>query len=161
MKSYESDSERNLDSTNLLTSPFGLAERLSPPRFRVDTIAFADLALICLITLLLCQSFIFSPGVTVDLPVLQSSESVIGVQADAVATVWDGKIVTNLGSYPLERMDTAFRDLMDNTKKEEGTLLLLSNRTTPFESIAEIFESARQAGFVQVQMAAKTQSTAP
>ena len=78
-----------------------------------------------------------------------------------MATVWDGKIVTNLGSYPLERMDTAFRDLMDNTKKEEGTLLLLSNRTTPFESIAEIFESARQAGFVQVQMAAKTQSTAP
>tara|TARA_R100000027_G_scaffold52103_2_gene40798 strand:- start:23392 stop:23880 length:489 start_codon:yes stop_codon:yes gene_type:complete len=155
MRSTESNPPRVPPPGDLLTSPFGLAERLTSPRFRVDTIAFADLAFICLLTLFLSRSFLFSPGVPIDLPTFEDSDSVIGVQADAVATVWQGKIVTVLGSYPMERMDSAFRDLFNHSGRSNGTLLLLTNRSTPFESISRIYDSARSAGFGVVQMAGK------
>lgn len=155
MRSYDAETPENLPQNNLLTSPFGLADRLSAPRFRVDTIAFADLGFICLLTLFLSQSFIFSPGVAVDLPVFEEADSVVGVHADAVATVWNQKVVTVLGSYPLERMDSAFRDLVAESDRDDGTLLLLINQSTPFEALAEIYESARKAGFLEIQMAAK------
>jgi len=155
MKSYETDSIKDGDPRDLLTSPLGLSDRLSAPRFRVDTIAFADLGFICLLVLLLSQNFIFSPGVEIDLPVIEGSDTLLGVHADAVATVWQGEIVTRLGSYPFGRMDTAFRDLRAETPAGGDTLLLLTSQATALESLTGIFESARAAGFDHVQIAAK------
>ncbi len=161
MKAYDSAPPEEIFRDDRLTSPFGLAERLTAPRFRIDAIAFADLGFICLLALFLSQSFLFSPGVNVDLPVLRSGEQVIGVQADAVATVWDGKIVTVMGSYPIERMDSVFRDLMLDSSRDGNTLLLLTDRATPFDSLAKIYQSARKAGFAQVQMATKVDPETP
>ncbi|MFP4351554.1 MAG: hypothetical protein ACLFRP_01945 [Puniceicoccaceae bacterium] len=138
-----------------LTRPFDLAARLKPPRFGVDAIAFADLGLIALLALLLSNRFLFSPGVAVDLPVFEDPDTVIGVRADAVATVWEGKIVTTLGSYPLDRIEVAFGSLAREGPSEERTLLLLIDRSTDLRTLGEIYESARRAGFPHVQMAAR------
>lgn len=159
MRSTESLPPHTPPPQDLLTSPFGLAERLTAPRFRVDTIAFADLGFICLLTLFLSRSFLFSPGVPIDLPVFESPEAVIGVQAGAVATVWQGKIVTILGSYPVERMDTAFREIFEHSGNTNSTLLLLTNRATPFEELSAIYESAKRAGFEIIQMAGRASAT--
>lgn len=155
MKSPEDTPGAARDQEDLLARPFALAEHLSAPRFRVDTIAFADLGFICLLALFLSQAFLFSPGITVDLPTLASPTEAAGVHADAVATVWNNEIVTENGSYPVGRMDTAFRDLRENIGSRDRTLLLLANRSTSLETLTAIYASARSAGFEQVQIAAK------
>jgi biopolymer transport protein ExbD len=155
MRSYDAEPPATVDHRDWLTRPIGLAEHLTAPRFRVDSIAFADLAFICLLVLFLSQSFLFSPGVTVELPTLADSGELAGVHADAVATVWNRDIVTVQGSYPFARMDTAFRELMIASGGSGKTLLLLATRTTPLEDLTRIYESAREAGFQQVQIGAK------
>jgi len=139
----------------LLTRPFDLVSRITAPRFRVDTIAFADIGLIALLTLFLSQSFLFSPGVSIDLPPIDEAESIVGVRAEAVATVWKGKIVTVYGSYPLDRMDTAMSRLILEISVPDPDLLLLVDRQTPVDGLTRIYESARRAGFDTVQLAAR------
>lgn len=140
---------------DLLTRPFDLASRIEAPRFRVDAIAFADIGLIALFALFLSQPFLFSPGVPIRLPVFEDPEVVVGVRSDAVATVWKGKIVTPLGSYPLDRLEAALGDLALESSVPSPTLLLLVDRGTALDELARIYESAREAGFATIQLAAR------
>jgi len=160
MKSVEDDPSPGLPEGDLLTSPFDLVSRISSPRFRIDSIAFVDIGLIALITLFLSQSFLFSPGVSIDLPTFENGESLTGVQAGAVATVWNEKIVTTLGSYPIERMGNAFADLKAKSMDDNRTLLLLIDGSTSLESMGKIYESAQGAGYDQIQMAARVPAPA-
>lgn len=145
----------------LLARPFDLAGRLREPPFRVDSIPFVDLGLIALLALLLSQRFLFSPGVPIDLPRFEDPEAIIGARAEAVATVWNQRIVTVLGAYPLERMDAAFANLSGNSPERPETLLLLVDRETPLAELGRIYESARRAGFDRIQLAARTPSAQP
>jgi len=159
MMNTESETRPAPGSPTLLTRPFGLASLITPPRFRVDTIAFADIGLIALLTLLTTQTFLFSPGVPINLPTVESSESIVGVHAEAVATVWKGKMITPRGSYPLERMDSALADLFVESGHPSPDLLLLVDQSTSVEGLTGIYESARRAGFATVQLAARPADT--
>lgn len=138
-----------------LTRPFDLSSTIKPPRFQVDSIAFADLGLIALLTFFVCQSFLFSPGVPIDLPTVEEADTIVGVRTEAVATIWKGKVVTSIGSFPIERMDTAFTRLVAETKDAAPDLLLLIDRQTPLDDLTKIYESARRAGFSSIQLAAR------
>lgn len=153
--SAEPEPDQAAEPPMLLTRPLDLASRLEAPRFRVDAVAFADIGLIALLTLFLSQSFLFSPGVSIALPQVGDEQSVVGVRAEAVATVWKGKIITVLGSYPLDRMDTAMNQLMEKTQVSDPDLLLLVDRSTAVDELTRIYESAQRAGFDTVQMAAR------
>jgi len=157
MKSVEEDPAPQPADGGLLTQPFGLAQQFSAPRFRVDTIALVDVGFIALLALFLSNSFLFSPGVPINLPTLNDQQNLVGVRAESVATVWNDRIVTVFGAYPLERMDTAFAKLRESRPEEDPTVLLLVDRSTPLESLSKIYESARRGGFARIQMAARLQ----
>ncbi len=146
---------RSQTPSALLTRPLDLAARIEAPRSRVDAVAFADIGLIAVIALFFSQSFLFSPGVAIDLPVPEDTEAVVGVRADAVATVWQGEVITVLGAYPFSRAEAAMDALVAETVTTEPILLVLVDRSTSLDQLATIFETARRAGFASVQMAAR------
>lgn len=112
-----------------------------------------DLCVLVLFFAFLSSRFIFSPGVTVDLP--RSEQSPLsGVPAVSVLTVqapdmllFEGRVYTLSGLRPAL---IAFRKEI-----EEGILLVKVNRGTDIQTFLTVCDFAKEAEFNGVQIAAQ------
>ncbi|MEM9227272.1 MAG: biopolymer transporter ExbD [Verrucomicrobiota bacterium] len=141
-----------------LTRPLELERHLTVPDKRIDVAALFDLLLIALMFLLLSSRFVFAPGETIELPVLDA-ELVPGVPTLSVLTyktdelmILDGRIIT------LERWE---QELARSEAQSTGYLLVKADRELPLQTLLRLSELARQAGYTGLQIAANTRSSQP
>jgi|TARA_B110000438_G_scaffold301264_2_gene355706 biopolymer transport protein ExbD len=118
-----------------------------------------DLLIILAMLFLNYSRFVSAPGVEVNLAILESSSLQTSVSR-AVLTVrrddllfFDGRKITP------ERLSETLAAYLAENPNDQG-LLLKVDRSTPTDELFSIFESARSAGFVTVQIAAESPSDA-
>lgn len=135
-----------------VTNPLGLSQLIQEPSRRIDWLPFADFGLIVLLVLFLGNRFLFLPGVPLELP--EAAEQTTTATPDAVATVYQGQIITTAGIFPLNEAARAFR-LLHPDQQEETVLLLLLDRSTPVDTLTAITREARAAGFSRIHLATR------
>ncbi|MBC2593014.1 biopolymer transporter ExbD [Ruficoccus amylovorans] len=136
-----------------LTRPLELERHLSPPDARFDVAALFDVLLICIMFMLLGSRFIFAPGESIRLPVMDNPAPA-GISTLAVLTyksdemmILNGRVITLEGWQRLiERGEVT----------GEGVLLVKADAELPMQTLLELAELARQAGYEALQIAANS-----
>ncbi len=138
---------------NLLTSPFGLEERLKPLSRDINIFALLNVALVVLGFLLLSSHFILAPGILIELPSIQASNA-LGIPAYHVLTVNQQNMILYKGRiYGLENLLQAF--IKEQKKEIEKAILLIKlDKNTSMEIFLQVCEVANKAGYEHVQIAA-------
>ena len=142
----------------MITCPLELKRYLAEPRFGIDFVPLIDLCLVGLFFALPGSRFITSPGVTLDIPTV-SAEVLNAIPTSAVVsvlTIRDNEIVLFDGS--IVRPDAVESVLNDYAAQREGrhlVLLIKIDKNVRVQSLLEICDFARQAGFDIVQIAAE------
>ena len=138
-----------------LTRPFRFSERLRPVPAGIDPLPFVDFFLLGLFALFLLQPLLFSPGVGIELPTAGPAP-LTGVRADAVVTLWEGRLLTDQGIFPAEEAAVPLRRLRATLPGDrEASLLLLADRGIPLAALQDLLNAAGEAGFASVQVAAR------
>lgn len=138
-----------------LTRPFAFSEHLRPVPAGIDPLPLVDFFLLGLFALFLLQPLLFSPGVSIAMPT-GPSETLAGVRADAIVTLWEDRLVTAEGSFPAGEAAGPLERLRAGLPADrEATLLLLADRGLPLAGLQEVLHAATEAGFATVQVAAQ------
>lgn len=160
MASRKTRAQQALASGPSLTRPFDFADYLEAPRFRIDTVPFLDFAFLILFFLFLSSPRFFTPGISIDLPELQLPAS-FEASPDVIATVTGRNIITPAGVFPHTRTEDAMAALHRRSREPEPTLLLILDRSVPFDTLALLGREARAAGFARVHLAVREPEPAP
>jgi len=123
-------------------------------RGQLDVAPFAAVFFCLLLLLTLKSTFVFTPGVSVELPVAEGLPGVAG--PTAVVTVdrsgqffWENQVVDARGLRA--RLETAARN--PAARSEGVTLIIQADRAVAFESIVNLALLAREAGIRRVVQA--------
>lgn len=155
--------KRAIDSTQLLTNPpaarltapFGFQSRLESPRLRFDGLPFIDILMIGVLIAFLQSTFIFQPGIGVELP--QSLHS--DLSGERVSRVFS---VTSEGTFfmdgrPFRSLQGVNQYIRDNPpQNSDEVLLVLIPRNKPMESVLQITEVMQSGGFQKIQIGARS-----
>ncbi len=147
---------------NLLTSPFGLEDRLKPLGKNYNVFALLNIGLIALGFFLLSSRFILAPGVLIELPTV-NAKSALGIVVYDVLTInqqnmmlFDGRIY-NLDTLfaalnrSKQQAQTSSESQVDNT----GSILLVKmDKNTSMDVFLRVCEISYKAGYTQIQIAA-------
>lgn len=139
----------------MITRPLNLSSRLKPPPRGFEFLFFVNAGLIALFFVLFGSRFVLSPGVGVDfnlpvvpaaLPGAVATDVVVAVKGADMAFVEGAKVnFAGLRQYLAER-----------AKGHPGLRLLVqADSALPARELTEVYDMARAAGFVSVQIAAE------
>ncbi len=142
-----------------LSKPLGLIQALSRPDQRMDFVPLFDVLLIALLLMLLGSRFLFPPGVALDLPSVADGY-VVGSPTAAVMTVTSDDMIFFKGRHFTR--DSIQRYLLadpalDHRLENGGVLLLKVGREVNVQTLLTLSRVARQAGYLQVQIATRTE----
>ena len=147
------------------TEPFGLKARLKRPTIKLDMVPVLDLLFIALLFGLLFTRFVMVPGVSVELPKseLQMSQSKLPV---TVLTIGNGGMLFFDGAvFELSSIGRGFGKYHEKIIEQDVVLLIKTEGSMDLQLFLELCQMAKDAGFVQVQIAGdhmpETNSIAP
>lgn len=141
-------------------SPFALKKYLKSPDLKLDPLPLVDLCLIALFFVLLGSRFIFSPGVTLDLP-RSETNPLTGVPTVAVLSIQGSEMLLfEERVYKLDGLKSVLTQFVEHNKNPKPVLLVKMNRDVKVQTFLTVCDFAREAGFEAVQIAARQVDTA-
>lgn len=140
--------------------PFNFRKHLHEPTYRLNTIPLIDVALIAIFFLFFNSNFLFPPGISVELPQVQTS-SLKGVPYAAVMTIpQNNMILVKGGIYTLDTASVAFDTIAkDINALNEAALLLKFDKNVDVQTLLTLCEQAQERGFEKIQIAAEQERT--
>ncbi|PXA05694.1 hypothetical protein DDZ13_02140 [Coraliomargarita sinensis] len=154
--------EENQEYANLqsrsFAEPFGFRGRLRRADTRIDFIPVLDMIVIAMLFSLLFTRFVTLPGVRVDLPVtemrMQHSQ-----QAVAVLTIGNnGMLFFDGAVFESATIQRGFERYIESSDGVEPVLLVKADFAMEMQDFLRLCELAKEAGFVQVQLAGKKET---
>jgi len=123
---------------------------------KLEITPLIDVVLLLLIFFMLTSSFVFNPGIKVNLPSYSTGESM--KPTDLVVTITKSYEVFFQGEYmspinDFDQLKRKFRDAVDDT--DEPRLIVESDAAVPLGKVVEIMAMARDEGFQEVNIATK------
>lgn len=134
-----------------LTRPLELERHLTPPDRRIDVAPLFDTLLICLMFLLLGSRFIFAPGESIQLPVMQEGLAAGVPTVDVLTYKSDELMILDARVITLERWE---QEIERGLTAGSGALLVKADRELPLQTLLRLAELARNAGYTSLQIAA-------
>jgi len=139
----------------MITGPLDLQRQLAAPKLGFDAVPFLDLCVIGLFITMCSSRFVFAPGAPIDLPAI-APDSRNGIPTATVLTVRkDGLIFFEGGDFRIESLPAGFGEFMSRNRESSPVLLVKAPHDVEMQVLLDIFDSARSAGFVKVQLAAE------
>lgn len=136
-------------------SPFDLKRHLKRPDLTIEAIPLVDFCVLALLFSFLGSQFIFSPGLSIDLP-RSGAPSLNGVATSAVLSVNAPNMLFFEGEFhSLSTLQPALKAFVSSQRAPKPILLLKMNRQVAMQTLVTIAEFARTAGFRAVQIAAQ------
>ncbi|HEY9249975.1 MAG TPA: biopolymer transporter ExbD [Rariglobus sp.] len=139
----------------MITRPLDLLSRLRPPPRGFESLFYVNVAVIALFFVLFGSRFVLSPGLGVDftIPVMPgaldaavSTDVVVAIKGADMAFVEGAKVdFTGLGQYLIERVHG----------RPGLRLLVQADASLSTSDLTKVYDMARAAGFVSVQIAAE------
>ena len=140
---------------SLLASPFTLKKHLKSPDLRMDPLPFIDLCVIALFFFLLGSRFIFSPGMTLDLP-RSEANPLTGIPTVAVLSIQGSDMLLfEERVYNLKTIKPVLTQFIESNKNPKPVLLVKMDRNVNIQTFLTVCDFARGAGFNGVQVAAQ------
>lgn len=146
----------------MITRPFELESRLSPPPRDLDFVAWVNVAVIVLFFSLLGSRFVLAPGVPIGvgdqnglmLPQGGGTEENPGMASVVVSYRRDDVILFEGGMYTLRDLR---KQMADYAKKHPGAVMLVrADRQVSMQAFLDLCSMARSVGFANVVVAAET-----
>ncbi len=119
---------------------------------RLDVAPLIDVVFLLLIFFMLTSSFIFQPGIRVNLPRAVTSE-VLNKELLIVTVTDNNEIFVN--ERPVDAEE--FISRVNNAAKEEKSLLIRADKKTDMGKVIEIWDICRQADIKQINIATTQQ----
>lgn len=146
----------------MITRPLDLLSRLRKEPASYDWLHFVNAGLIALFFTLFGSRFVLSPGIAVEqsgavreltLPVLPQAVGTATATSLVISVAGQNLVFTDDGKYTFEEI----RQWMKAQSKQRPNVRLLvrADASVALSDLAEIFDAAREAGFVSVQVAAE------
>jgi biopolymer transport protein ExbD len=133
-------------------SEFTRYSYLPRPDHFLDFWAFANVGLIIFFLYLLGSRFIFSPGITVDLP--QITGPLTAVPTTGILSLsndhlffFDGHILSR------ENLNDALREFLAHHPQRPAILLIRPDKSLSSELLCQVCAIAKRSGFEQIQIA--------
>ena len=136
--------------------PFNFEAQLRPKSRRLDPVPFIDACLIVIFFSLFGSTYVFAPGVTINLPTSRTATLdalpvyevlTVGEIEGSERILYDGRI------FNLETFD---KSLIGSESDRGGvTLLVRMDEEVSVRTLSEVCDIARGAGFREVQIAAE------
>ena len=143
----------------MLSTRFKLKERYPAPGLSFDWIPLVDLCLVGFFFALLYSYFLIPIGVGIHLPVAQE-QSYANLKTAAVLTANNNNLIFFEGEkLALEQLRERFNDYLKEKAALDSVLLVKADRFVGAQTLLDICDMAKQAGFAGVQLA--TQASAP
>ena len=143
-----------------LTDPFEFKRHLrSQPKPGFDAVPFLDALLIAMFIALNSSAFVLSPGTSIALPVSRVVET-MDSRPTAVLTVGRNELYFFQGKK-LARLTLQehLKAYVDSQRTETPPVLLLkADASIPSSSLFNLMDTARQAGFEEIHIAAELDS---
>lgn len=148
----------SLQATSL-AEPFAFRSRLRSPDKRIDFIPVLDLIVIAMLVSLLFTRFVSLPGVLVDLPAtemtMQHSQKSV-----AVLTIGNnGMLFFDGAVYEGRTIRRGFEKYVESSEQDNRILLVKADSTMELQEFLRLCELAKEAGFLQVQLAGKREES--
>lgn len=139
-----------------ISQPLGFRQYLqSRPAQSLDIVPFFDVLLIAFFIALNSSRFVTSPGVTIDLVQLESAVHQVQTPT-AVLTVDRNELYFFNGlKISSDALNKTLVTFADEAGHEDSILLIKADSAINTESLFELFEVAKEAGFIRVQLAAE------
>ena len=148
----------DLQATSL-AEPFAFRSRLRSADMRMDFIPVLDLIVIAMLVSLLFTRFVSVPGVRVDLPItdmrMQHSQNAV-----AVLTIGNnGMLFFDGAVYEGRTIGRGFEQYVNEASDQDNRILLVkADSTMDLQEFLRLCELAKDAGFIQVQLAGKVEA---
>jgi biopolymer transport protein ExbD len=143
----------------MITRPLNLSSKLKPPPRGFGSLFFVNAGLIALFFVLFGSRFVLSPGLGMDFSVPVVAAALSGaVATDVVVAVK----ATDMAFVEGAKVDFAgLRQYLAGRAKGRAGLRLLvqADSTLTARELTEVYDMAREAGFVSVQIAAEPVAT--
>lgn len=150
----ENQETAGLQETSL-AEPFAFRSRLRRADTRLDFIPVLDLIVIALLVSLLFTRFVSLPGVRIDLPITEMRMQHTQ-QAVAVLTIGNSGMLFFDGTvYEGRTIRRGFEQYVESSDEDSQVLLVKADSTMDLQEFLRICELAKEAGFIQVQLAGK------
>lgn len=135
------------------TEPFGLTARLKRPTIKMDLVPVLDLLVIALFFGLLFTRFVMVPGLRVELPKSELKMSLSNLPV-AVLTIGNGGMLFFDGAvFELNSIRRGFEKHHEGAQGHDVVLLIKTEGSMNLQLFLELCQMAKEAGFVQVQIA--------
>jgi biopolymer transport protein ExbD len=156
MNSVEAEARSRRSS---VTRPLGLVQHLQKTDTRIGFIPVLDLLVIALLLSLLFTRFVMLPGVQVDLPpsgmVMPHSQLPV-----AVLTIGhNGMIFFNGSVFEASSIEGGFEAYVEKSGEHGSVLLIKAESSMDLQAFLELCRQAKEAGFVQIQLAGRKPDT--
>lgn len=137
----------------MITRPLDLASRLKPAPRGFEFLFFVNVGLIALFFTLFGSRFVLSPGLGVDFRVPAMEATMVGAAATDVVVAIKGKDMAFVEGSKVN-FDGLRRYLADRAKEKGGLRLLVqADASLTTLDLTNVYDMARTAGFVSVQVA--------
>ncbi|MGB0408422.1 MAG: ExbD/TolR family protein [Opitutales bacterium] len=148
----------SLTSGASFTQPMGLLSRIQRADTRLDFVPVLDIVVIAMLISLLFTRFVILPGIRVDLPVtdmrMQHSPQTV-----AVLTIGNsGMLFFDGGVYEADSIEAGFEHYIATANRDDIVLLVKAEHSLDLQAFLQLCHDAKQAGFVQVQLAGRKAS---
>lgn len=138
-----------------LAEPFAFRERIRKPDSRVDFIPVLDMIVIAMLLSLLFTRFVAMPGVRVDLPMTEMRIQ-HAQQAVAVLTIGNsGMLFFDGAVFEPATIQQGFSSYINHVGSVSPVLLVKAEFEMEMQDFLSLCEMAKEAGFVQIQLAGK------
>jgi len=147
----------NLQSSSF-SEPFAFRRCLRRADTRIDFIPVLDMIVIAMLVSLLFTRFVSLPGVRVDLP-LTEMRMQHTQQAVAVLTIGNnGMLFFNGAVFESATIRSGFESYVESSDVASPVLLVKVDFAMEMQDFLRLCEVAKEAGFVQVQLAGKKEN---
>lgn len=145
---------RDLQAASV-SEPFAFRRRLRETDTRLDFIPVLDLIVIAMLLSLMFTRFVTLPGVRVDLPTTEMRMEQMQ-QNVAVLTVGNnGMLFFDGAVFEAGNIADGFEAYLEKLGKPGGVLLVKADFAMEMQEFLRVCELAREAGFIQVQLAGR------
>ena len=122
---------------------------------RVDVVVemtpLIDVVFLLLIFFMITTTFINSPGIEVELPKANSSDSAAGDEDLVVAIDEEGRIIFQHRQVSLDELQADLEGMTE--KKQKSTIIVQADTKTQHGIVVQVMDAAKQAGFSRLAVA--------